>query len=140
MNENHCCRDLLHIVRGAALGGITAAVVLLILLFAAALFSGRYDLLLDHRAAVSKAALMAAAVMAGAISARRALRRKIFHALAGEGVLMIFCFAVWAALGFQNKPGSMLTNIGLMLIGAFAGTILCGKRRKQRRGMGYNNA
>lgn len=121
-------------VRGVVSGWLLSLVILTVLLAAAALLSGKHEFLLDHRAWVSKAGLLIAAITAGLIASRRATRKRLFHALAGEGGLLIVCTALLASHGFQGGSYGMLLDIGFMLIGAFAGTLLCGRSGIQRRG------
>ena len=121
-------------VTRALLCGAAASVLLLVVLTAAALIAETEPELLRRSGLTARVCLVIAALLCGCIAAGRNKHHRLPLALAGEGVLFLALLVIGMGNGFSGGWRSMLIDVGLLLIGAFAGAVLTGKKQNKRRG------
>lgn len=126
--------DRLLVLRRIALCALSGALILFILLFIAAMMSDKYQNAFIYRVYLSKLCLAVSSYFCGCISAGRAARKRVLHALAGESGVFLAAGILGLVFGFPGGPLAYLSDIGIMLFGAFAGALSVPRRRKQRRG------
>ena len=115
------------------MGGVGAVLLFALLLLAALIGESRREIM---RAPFLSAGvcLFVSALLCGLAAGGRAGERKMLHALAAEGTLLALLLLCAIGCGITPKPGTLLLDLALLLIGAFAGTIYRGKGRIKRRG------
>ena len=118
----------------SVLSGGAGLAVFLLLLFLGALLCGNVNWLMNDSYPIAKGCLLIGAIVSGAAALRRGENRRFPHALAGEAWLLCTVAAIAAFSMRDGRIGSFLIDLLLLLIGAFAGTILRTNRRLKRRG------
>lgn len=116
----------------AAIFGIVAFGITLILLFGVSLICGRYHLLAEKNRLTAIACLAVASLLCGCLCAGTCRVNRFPHALAGEGVFFLLTVLLGLIFGFRGGWQSVLLDIGIMFFGAFAGTIIRGGIRNRR--------
>ncbi len=126
--------ERIFLYRRAIFCGFGAAACFLILVFAVALFSESQQILFRHAGISVKVCLAVCALLCAILSAGKAQKNRLLYALTGEGILLAGILVVGMTLGFQGGRTSMAADLGIMLIGAFAGAISRGGIKRKRRG------
>ena len=116
----------------AALYGILAFGIMLILLFAASLICGRYHPLAEKIRLTAIVCIAVTSLLCGCLCAGTCRVNRFPHALAGEGVFLLLTVLLGLIFGFRGGWQSALLDIGIMFFGAFAGAIIRGGIRNRR--------
>ena len=116
--------------------GFAGAGVLLFLLLCAAYLSETFLMIHRYPNLTGKLCLMIAALFSGLLGARKAERKKMLYAAAGEWGLLLVILICSMVFGNRNGWVSILLDFIILLFGAFASALAAGKRRNQRRGKG----
>ena len=120
--------------RRAVFCGLGAAVFFVILIFVLALVSGSAQILFRYSGASVRVCLGVCAILCAILSAGNAQQNRLLYALAGEAVLLAGIVLIGISLGFGDGWKPIAADVGIMLIGAFAGAISQGGIRRKRRG------
>ena len=118
----------------SALRGAVGLAVFLLLLFLAAVLSDNAPWIMNGTYPIAECCLLVAAIVSGVASLRRVESRRFLHALSGETGLICLVAAIAAFSLREGRVLALLIDLFLLLIGAFAGSILHGKRRIKQRG------
>lgn len=118
----------------SALRGATGIPVFLLMLLLAAMLCGKANWIMNGNYPIAECCLLVAAIVSGASALRRGENRRLLHALAGEAGLLCLVAAIGAFSIKEGRINSVLIDLLLLFIGAFAGSILCGNRRIKQRG------
>lgn len=114
--------------------GLSGILIFLVLVFLSAVLSNQHSIVFARKALSVKLCLAVSALLCGWSSARSAGEKRFLFALAGEGVLFIFAGICALSLSSEGGVLSFLIDAGIMLFGAFAGTLFCTARKFQRSG------
>ncbi len=125
MKENRTSGTVLHSVFRGAIGAILFTIAAFIL----SLLLGRRPALTGHRWLMVRGLLLICAIISGVLGVYKTTHRRIVYALSGEISLIVLCLTVCVAARCPILSASCGIDLVLMLIGAFAGTILGGKKR-----------
>ena len=120
--------------RRAVVCGLGAAVFFVILIFILALVSELAQTLFQYSGVSVRACLGVCAVLCAILSAGNAQQNRLLYALAGEAVLLAGIVLIGISHGFGRGWKPIAADVGIMLIGAFAGAISQGGIRRKRRG------
>ena len=108
--------------------------LLLLLLFLFAFLSDLHPAIAGSNLPIAKLCLSVSSVLCALLSAGSSEEKHLLHALSGESILFFLVCIIGIICGFSGGAFSLLIDIGIMLFGAFAGTILCGSGQHKRRG------
>ena len=114
--------------------GAVGAALLTILLFGSAFLCNQFRFFASHTKMLGKACLIIATLFSGYAAAYCVKQMRLLHALAGEGGIFIIVSICSFAFSDTGNMISFLINLGIMLIGAFAGAISGVRITKQQRG------
>ena len=126
--------ERIFLYRRAIFCGFGAAACFLILVFAVALFSESQQILFRHAGISVKVCLAVCALLCAILSAGKEQRNRMLYALTGEGFLLVGILVIGMTLGFRGGWTSLAMDVGIMLIGAFAGAVSRSGIRRKRRG------
>ena len=115
------------------MGGVGAMFLFALLLLAALIGESRGEIMRAPSLSAG-VCLFVSALLCGLAAGGRAGERKMLLALAAEGTLLSLLLLCALGCGITPKPWTLLLDLALLLIGAFAGTIYRGKGRIKRRG------
>ena len=120
--------------RRSLLAGCGGAFLLLLLLFLLALLSEKNLYLLKHSLAAARVCLAGAAIVGGLLAAGRTQHHRLALALAGESVILAVLIAAGLVFGFRGGWTAVLIDVGIVLIGAFAGGFAQPRGGQKQRG------
>ncbi len=114
--------------------GCISAVILILLMLASSLLSEKYKILFLRREVTAKICLALSAIICAFLIAKNVKEKRFLYALIGEGVILFTLLLTAIFIGFRSGWISVVFDIGIMLFGAFAGTLLPMNAGIQRKG------
>lgn len=120
-------------LRSVSLGAV-GVVLFFALVLAAAGLGETETRIMEWKTPLTKAFLFIGAAACGMLAGRRAERGRLLHAFLSELPLLTALAVCVLSSASEPRFSSIAVDLLLLLFGAFAGTLLCGNRRIQRRG------
>ena len=114
--------------------GLVGIGLLLALLFASAFLADSYQEVYLRPTLTGKICFALSALTVGFLCAGKARKGRLIQALIGESVLLLGLLICIPAFGFHVNWISLIVDVVLMLFGAFAGSVLCVRPKRKRRG------
>ena len=118
----------------SALRGAAGLAVFLLMMFLAAVLCDKAPWIINGTYPIGESCLLVGAIVSGAAALRSGDNRRLLHALSGEAGLICLVAAIAFFSEREGRMRAFVIDLFLLLIGAFAGSILRGKRHIKQRG------
>ena len=113
--------------------GVLGCLLFLVILLAMSILSDMDKRIVSNSVWVAKGALLVCAILCGVAAGAGGPKDRFLRALAGQAALLLalICVAVWKG---ELRFASILTDIGFLVFGAFAGSLRKVRTAGKRRG------